>query len=577
MRENSSASSGPAGWGRLLAATLGGCVAIFLLLELWRPCYFLTDDNLSSLLPMFTEMGRHLRAGQSPFVSHYLFGGNYDLSRDVGVLYWHPFYLLPAMLADTPLRFWILDAVALLFLLLATAGFTILARTLRDEYAPALRDIYLVFYTLSFVFSTYILMTAPSWVNFLGNLSALPWLTLGILDRKVTRGTLLVAIFTIHQLVGAYAQLTLSNVLCLTLFSAGVAICRGSPRPFFNWMAGNLIGLLVLAPFMLHILDGFAMAHRIQGLSLKERSEYFIPVVTFPFSFFLGNWTEPIVRLLGDPSFERLKFPYPSVLLACAASWCVVPAFFAAKRWRPMEIICFGMAILLAIFIMRPPAITAAMYHIPFLKSMRWPFRESMQFLFFVHLFIILRPVERYLRWQPAIVLASLAAFALPLPWVRPPTFNALALDRQLVLSGTAERFWDTVKNQLRPGDEIATIIDWDYWQKNSLDIPYSALGTANFSAFLKVVCVSGYSTTIPLDQYPIKTIPHYWFGAFRPDQVDELLAEKPNLRLVRIKNTHPLTITMSRGDGPEIDLTPYLQAAGFTGPAADSTSPSAH
>ncbi len=540
-----------------------------LLLELWRPHYFLTDDNLSSLTPLLTEMGRHLKSGQFPFVTYFLFGGNYDLSRDVGDLYWHPFYLLPAMLADTPLRFWMLEAVALLFLLLTTAGFTLLARSLRDEYAPELADAYLVFYTLSFVFSSYILIASASWLNFLCNQSALPWLTLGIMDRKITRGTFLVAIFTIHQIVGAYAQLTVSSALCFTLFSAGLAVCRGSPRPFFNWVAGNLMALLLLSPFILHILDGFAHAHRLEGLSLKERSEYFIPALTFPFSFFLGNWTEPVTRLMGDETLRSLVLPYPSMLLGCAASWCVVPVLLSRTRWRPMEILCLTMSILLAIWIIRPVALTTVMYHVPFLRSMRWPFRESMQFLFFVHLLLVLRPAGRFTRWQPAIAAASLAAFMLPLPWVRPATFNPLALDRQLVMSGAAERFWDDVKQRLQPGDQIATVIDWDNWQKNWRDMPYSALGTANFPAFFKVVCISGYSTTIPTDQDPIKTVPFYWFGAFRPEQVDQLLAEKPNLVLIRVRGTLPLVLTISRGAGPETNLAPDLQMSGINDPVA--------
>ena len=65
-------------------------------------------------------------------------------------------------------------------------------------------------------------MTGSSWINFLGNQSALPWLVLGILDRKILRGTALVFLFTVHQLVGAYAQLTLSNVLILSVFAAGM-------------------------------------------------------------------------------------------------------------------------------------------------------------------------------------------------------------------------------------------------------------------------------------------------------------------------------------------------------------------
>ena len=163
---------------------LGACLVIFLLLQIWRPCYFLTDDNLSGYYPSLIEMGRHWQHCRWPFVSDYLFGGHYDSSRDVGCLLWHPFTLLPMMLADTWVKFWLIDLIALLYLLLTTTGFTILAHQLRDEFKLGISNLMIVFYTMSFVFSMYVLLVGASWYTFLGNQSALPWLTLGILDRE---------------------------------------------------------------------------------------------------------------------------------------------------------------------------------------------------------------------------------------------------------------------------------------------------------------------------------------------------------------------------------------------------------
>ena len=204
MRAFSPSTPGRSRLGGLLAWTVGGCFVIFGLLQLWRPCYFLTDDNLSGTFPMLTEMGRALRAGHAPFKSDYLFGGNYNLLRDLDCIQWHPFTLLPALLADTAARFWIIDISALLLLLLATVGFTLLVHTLREELSLKIPEVYLVFYTLSFVFCTYILTVGPSWIMFLGNQSALPWLVLGILDRKVFRATLLILVFTAHEILAAY-------------------------------------------------------------------------------------------------------------------------------------------------------------------------------------------------------------------------------------------------------------------------------------------------------------------------------------------------------------------------------------
>jgi len=556
---------------------VGACISLFLLLQLWRPCYFLTDDNLAASFPIYTEMGRDLKAGQAPFTSEYLFGGGYNYLRDIGALQWHPFILVPALLADTAARFWIVDISALLFLILTTVGFTVLAYSLREELSLKIPNAYLVFYTLSFVFSAYILTVGASWLNFLGNQSSLPWLALGILDRKVMRGTILVLLFTVHELLVGYAPLTVSGGLCLTLFALGVARWRHSGGPLFCWCAGNLLALLILSPLLLSIMDGFAHSHRIQGLSLSVLSEFSIPAGTFPFSFFLGNWSEPIAIWHGDASLATLTFPYISSILACAAAWCLIPALFVPVPWRPLEKVCVVLAGILIVFIMRPEWLAVIMYHLPFFRSMRWPFREGMQFLFFVHLFLILRFPERVPRWQPAVVLFSLMMFLLPLPFIRVPTLNPLFLDRQFLFSGEAERFWAGVKSQLKPKDEIATVIDWSYWQANCKDIPYTLLGTANFPAFFQVRCISGYSPTAPADQMPLKTRPGLWFGAFREDQVDQILGERPDLKLFRIESTHPLRITMSTGSGPQIDLSPYLQPASVKSPGSDPAPSSGH
>ncbi len=543
----------------LLKYNISACLLIFILLELWRPCYFLTDDNLSGTFPALTEMGRHLKNGQSPFVSDYLFGGHYDWSRDVGCLLWHPFFLGPALLADTPARFWMLDVIALLFLLLTTVGFTILAHTLRSEFSLKLADVWLIFYTMSYVFSMYILMIGPSWINFLGNQSALPWLTLGILDRKITRGVALVTLITIHQFVGSYAAMTLSNTILLTFFALGMAACRRSPRPFFIWYAGTLLGLLLIAPFLFHVLDGFAHSFRAGGLYAESASEYAVPAVIFPYSFFCGTWTEPLAIMMGDASLSSLMFPYVPTLAACAAAGCLLPALFSSPHWRPMEILCLGLAGLTVLLIIRPHGIAVAMQHIPILKSMRWPFREILQFLFFIHLFFILRSPFTARLSSRLLPTCGLALFLLPLPFIRPPTFNLLPIDREAAFSGKADLFWKRVKLNLKPTDEIATVIDLRFEQSHLSDIPYSYLGTANFPALYRIPCISGYSPTSPVDQLPLKIRPFFWFGAYDTRKLDTILQKRPNLKVLILKGVHPLKIILYSKGRPEIDLSPYL------------------
>lgn len=543
----------------LLKGTLGASVLVFILLEIWRPYYFLTDDNLSGYFPVVTEVGRHLKAGQSPFYYDYLFGGHYNGLRDIEYFAWHPFALVLSLLVDTGGRFWIVDIQAMLFLLITVTGFTILAHRLREEFSLPIPDRYLVFYTLSFVFSTYILTIGPSWIGFLVNQGCLPWLMLGILDRNLRRGTFLVAIFTVYEVFGGLSGLFVSGNLCLSVVALVVALCRRSIQPLFIWGAGSVIAVLMLTPFWLHILDGFAHSRRIHGMTLEQLSAFSIPPATFVSSFLLGNWSEPLARWYGDSSLCTLTFPYLSTILACPAAWCLLPALVGGGSWRYFDKLCLGLALVLVWLIIRPYGLAVVMYQLPILKSMRWPFREGLLFLFFIHLLLILRFPEKPLRWQTATAVFSLLMFLLPLPFIRPPSLNPLALDRQLLFSGRADAFWAKVKSTLQPTDEIATVIDVAYWNKNREHIPYTLLGTANFPSYFQVRCISGYSSTAPQDQVPLKTIPEYWFGAFSEAQVGAILAERPDLKLIRIVSTHPLKIMMSTGNGPPVDLSADL------------------
>jgi hypothetical protein len=228
-------------------------------------------------------------------------------------------------------------------------------------------------------------------------------------------------------------------------------------------------------------------------------------------------------------------------------------------KWRPFEKLCAALALFAMILVIRPQFLSNVIQYIPLVKSLRWPFRESLQFLFFIHLLIILRPQPPQLLTRRFIAAYSLALFLLPLPFLRVPTFNALAIDRKATLNGNAERYWSQVKPLLQPTDHIATVIDWNVWQAHAAVIPYTYLGTADFPELFRLPCASGYSPVAPLDQTLLKTVPYYWFGAFNVTQVSDILRERPDLKLIVLDSAVPLKISLrSQGHEP-IDLTPFL------------------
>jgi hypothetical protein len=550
--------SGNGGLGRLCARHLLLFALLFALLEIWRPYYFMTDDNLCGFFPYLTEMGRHLKDGRSPFVSDYLFGGHYLMLRDISFLYWHPFYVLPTFLADTPARFCIVEVIAGLLLLFGLAGFTLLAWRLREEWNPALPDSHLTFYTFSFFFSTFLLTSGASWINFLGSASALPWLMLGLLERRVFRALLLIALGTVHEITSGFLPLVLSIGLCLTVVAAAVAAHRRSPMPLLAWAAGNLLALCLLTPILARALDGAGRAARIGGLSLDDAAKFAMPARQFGFSLLAGNWTVPLAAWQGEAVLKSLAFPFLPTLLACAAAWCIFPAVINRAPWRFPDKLFLGACLFLAVFVIRPLWISAIMHQLPLVRSMRWPFREGLLLLFFLHLFFVTRPPSLVRGLQSGAMIVGLALFLLPLPFIAAPSFNPLAADRAAVFSGRAEIFWARVKARFAPGDQVVTIIPPALWQAEWPRIPYSYSGTACFPCLFQFITASGYSVSAPADQVPLRTIPYYWFGAFADGQVPELLAENPRLVIIRVETATPLKIAMTR-DGVTTDLTPLL------------------
>jgi hypothetical protein len=544
------------GRGVLLRNNLLVSTLIFLLLELWRPCFFLTDDNLDGALPFFSEMGHHLLAGRSPFVSDYLFGGHYNLLRDPSYFCWNPIYLLVSLLAGTPLHLLIVDVDAYLLFMLSAAGFVNLAWHVRRELALEISDGWIMFYTLSFVYSMIALTTASSWLTFLGNSSALPWLVLGILQRSWWRGIGLVALFSLHQILGGHPEPTISSTLFLSLFAGGVSWARRSIQPLGCWAVGYGAAILFILPLLIPMLGGFFSSARSHGVDLADMQSNNIPPLLFFPSIFLGM----ALWLLYRP--EHLYTTYTLALGSCAASWCLLTTLGGGQKWSRLEKVTLGLLILIGILICRPIWISEIMIRLPLLKSMRWPFRELVQFQFFLHFFLLVRtpgfvPRIRFLAGLGSGTLFAVPLFLYPLP----PTFNAMNMDRHLLISGGFERYWSQVRPLFQPGDRVATIIPMKLYSDDRFQEPYSLLSTYNYACLTHVISTEGWSQTPPADQFYTRTPAWYPFGAYLPGQKAALLAEQPALKCITLESLKPLKITLSSRDGPTIDLTPYIPA----------------
>ena len=540
----------------LLRNNLAISALIFIGLEIWRPCFFLTDDNLTGGYPLFMEMGNHLLSGRSPFISDYLFGGNYNLLRDLTFFCWHPVYLLASLLAGTPFHFLMIEVDAFVMIMVGTAGFVSLADYLRREMPLDLTDDWATFYCQSFSYSMIALATGASWLNFLGNQSAMPWLALGILQKTWHRGVGLVTLFSLHQILGGHPSPTLSTTLFFTLFALGVSVCRRSIRPLAWWVIGSGAALLILSPLFFPVLEGFLDSTRSQGVAVWDMQTNRMPFPLFPTSLFFGM----ALWIVHPPAH-----PHATYLLAlgsCAAAWCVIPAFTGRSPWRGLEIVSLALTIFGIFIVCRPSWMAQIMTHLPLLRSMRWPFRELLQFQFFFHLFLLVRPSGSTMPFRRRIAVFSAGLFVIPMLLnVQPPTFSAMTWDRELLFSGDLGRYWDRVRPLLKPADRVAVLIPYKLYIDTRFERPNGLLTTGNFSILTRVVNVSGYSLTAPRDQLYVKTRPLFPNGAYDITQKEALMNERPDIKFITLESLRPLKITLSSRDSATIDLTPYVPA----------------
>ena len=533
---------------------------VFAVLQCFRPFFTLTDDNLTALYPFFSEVGHHLLNGQSPFYSDYLFGGHYNLLRDAQYFYWHPFYLLTSLLAGTPFRLWILDIDALFLYLITATGFVRLACFLRAEGLCKVADGWILFCALSYTFTMIGLVTCSSWLTFENNAGALPWLALGILQKEWRWRLGLIVFFSVHQILGGHLAALISNSIFLTLFAMGVSVWRRSFSPLISWLAGYAMAIVLILPLLVPAFTGFLSSNRSHGIGLDDIQLNLVPAAAFPISLFFGNAFCLAHTLISTGPIDGV---YIVSLAGCASSLC----FFLVLRGRTRPTFLEGLSLALmalaVLLVCRPIFVSEIMAHLPLFKSMRWPFRELVQFQFFFHLFLLVRPVFCTPQTRFLTAVTSSAIFAVPmLLYPVLPTLNEMNLDRRLVRTGQFDRYWDQVRPLLKPGDVIVNLYPPAMSDDVAMARPYSLMGGYSYAMLARVVNGSGYSQTAPANQLYLRTSPVYFGDGYDLSQRNTLLQERPHLTFIVLEHDRPFTLTLDTGDGAQVNLTPYVRQA---------------
>ncbi len=530
----------------LLTGLLTICAT--LALQIWRPHFYLTDDNFSGYLPGVVEFSRKLWSGQWPFISDYVYGGHHDLLADPsGLTLFSPWLLLFSWVALTPHYFALPDIVSLCNSLTIACCFCWSALWLRRHFQLAAPDWLVVVLSLSYAFTPYNLMVGSSWIGFLNAQAAFPLILVGFFHRSNARGIALQVVGLSYSLFGGHAHTFVILCVFSGLVSTVVAIGTKNGKPALRLIAAGLMLGLITLPLLLGSITGFQNSPRAAGVPIEAASASRIAVVPLALTYMLGpvcgRFVGGLVVHSGDPVFN-LSLAFSVANLGILASLVLVRRL-SAVSWAMVA--CFAAA---ALMITRPVWLAEFIAHIPLVRSLQWPFRELWLMHFAAHIFLLLN----YRSVKPLVLACtgtvSVVVFALVF-LNPPPTFYHFNLDRKLVFSGEADRYWSKLIAENGAPPRVIVGIHPAYIAIARDFVPFTLLGTYNFGSLFGFISQSGYTFTVAVNGQADTDKPRpYWFpGAYTPADALALWQDDPSVWRIDLAGVRPAQWTISYGD----------------------------
>lgn len=478
-------------WIALLVAIL-----TWLVLQVWRTRFYLTDDSFTLFFPVWVDFGRKWFEGGDLWVCEWLFGGDYVLLRDAVFLpLLHPFCLLISLLAVTPLQSWMTDLVCLLHLLVAVWGFEEMLRRLRVRgWAEAGRWTGL-FLGWSYAFSMYALLLGSSGFWYLANLGALPWLVAGLLERKTIPAVGMVALAVFHSVIGGYPSCFLYSMVMVGALALWLGVHDRDAKTFARNCGGLALGGLLALPLVWTPLAALGESVRSGAIPVEIASDGRLPWGVAMGSVFFSSGS----IVFGDYElFGQAAHAY--ALISFAAAGCFLLAWFRPKGdWSVWDaVLVVGMAVAL-LLVTRPDWLGRLLAELPFFRSLRWPHKEVVLVLFAMHLFAA-RGTVVPVKWRRLTGFAFVLVFLAPLVFFGPPSFNEHALSRRLYFEGTAVGVADQIRNRLAPGERVVSGLPDSFLERAPTDpgVPWILLMSHNFPALWEIPGWAGYSATLP-------------------------------------------------------------------------------
>lgn len=509
----------------VLVSALGAFV-LACLLQVWRPYFFLSDDNLLLHFPAMCGVGRDLAGLRSPFETGYAFGGGYSYLKDVGYLHlWHPWHLLCGWVAAMWNPFAAVDGAATGHLVFNAAVMALFFQKALTKCGGASSTRWIVFLALSYTFSIYALQVSCGWFYYLANMAVPPIVGLAFLDEKRWKGILLVALATVHAVIGGNVG---TFILCCAVASP-VLIVRSvmvkDAEWVLRWVVGGVVGVFVLMPLLIPACEGFLLTERSEGVNTAHQMARNMPLPVLLLSVFggmLSGFTGVKIDVYG------LGF-YGYALAFAGASGLLLPCLFQKKAWTSAHGWCLAGAVLVGLFVVRPEWLAELMLRVPLLRSLRMPYKEIYLLLFFIHLLLVLRPPEVRRSIRAGCLAVGLVLFALvPIlggaPWV-----TDMSRDRELLLSGEADRLWDNIQSQLHPDDFVVPVGPGE-----PETLPFVLLGVGQLPEYFEVRSAAGYSNFTYRKRYRQELLSRaHWLGLYRQDAMAELL-DDPHALILR-------------------------------------------
>jgi hypothetical protein len=547
----------PSAWlaERPLAATLLLALAGALLLQLWRPFFFLTCDTLSATLPVSTEAYRRLWEGRSPFYNEYLFGG-FSLLGDLGhFTLWSPLALPFSFLARTPYYYFLPDIVGTLSLAVIAGAFCWSALRLRRSLGLPIPIPLIVALSLSYAFTPYNFIVGASWIGFLNAQAAYPLLLAGAFERDARRAFAIESAALLYSIFGGHMHLFTVLLIFGSLTILLAAWVRRSARPVAVWIAAGLLTLLLILPLLWPAFAGFTQTTRGAGLAIGEASKNNVPLASLGASFLLGPMAQQLVAGIRIDYSDRLynlaiAFALVNLPLAGLLAW--------KRRWNTLEIGLLALGLITAVCIARPRWLAQIIAVLPLLKSLRWPFREIAVLSFLAHaLFLVsFQPLAARAARMTVLGCGLAGAVIFALVFVSAaPTFCLFEPDRRLIISGEADRYWDQLRATpgLRAGfPRFAVEADPRLLMTSKPDVPFALLGAFNYASLFRVRNIIGFSVTPPPNGLRIETelgVKHwFWGGIYTKSETERILAAHPDVQPIALTGMKPATWSVFSG-----------------------------